>query len=110
MFPLHKISTVLQELEGFTSATTLDLNMGYHTIKMDPDSSKIFNLIFSWCKYYCLHLPLGIAGSPYIFQAKMLELMVALEFVRAYLDDLVCITKASLDNHLDKLRIALTML
>ena len=28
-FPLPKISTVLQELEGFTYATALDLNMGY---------------------------------------------------------------------------------
>jgi hypothetical protein len=32
-FPIPKISTVLQELEGFTHATTLDLNMGYYTIR-----------------------------------------------------------------------------
>ena len=30
--------------------------------------------------------------------------MVALEFMRTYLDDLLCITKGSLDDHLDKLR------
>ncbi len=53
---------------------------------------------------------MGIAGSPDIFQAKMPELMVALEFVRTYLDDLLCITKASLDNHLDHLRLVLTRL
>ena len=40
-FPLPKISTVLQELEGFTFATTLDLNMGYYTIRLDPDTSRI---------------------------------------------------------------------
>ena len=34
-FPLPKISTVMQELEGFTFATALDLNMGYYTIKLD---------------------------------------------------------------------------
>ncbi len=28
-FPIPKISTVLHELEGFTYATALDLNMGY---------------------------------------------------------------------------------
>jgi hypothetical protein len=28
-FPIPKISMVLQELEGFTFATALDLNMGY---------------------------------------------------------------------------------
>jgi hypothetical protein len=31
-FPITKISTVLQELEGFTFATALDLNIGYYTI------------------------------------------------------------------------------
>jgi hypothetical protein len=36
--------------------------------------------------------------------------MVALEFIKTYLDDLLCITKASLDDHLDHLRLVLTML
>ena len=31
-FPIPKISTVLQEMEGFAFATALDLNMGYYTI------------------------------------------------------------------------------
>jgi hypothetical protein len=38
-FPIPKISTVLQEIEGFSYATALDLNMGYYTIKLDPDAS-----------------------------------------------------------------------
>jgi hypothetical protein len=29
--------------------------------------------------------------------------MVALEFIKAYLDDLLCITKASLEDRLEKL-------
>ena len=53
---------------------------------------------------------MGIACFPDIFQAKISELMVALEFVRMYLDDLSCITKASLDDHLDHLRLVLTRL
>ncbi len=84
--------------------------MGYYTICLDPDSSKICTIIFPWEKYSYLRLPMGIAGSPDIFQAKMSKLMVALEFVRTYLDDLLCITKASLDDHLDHLRLVLTRL
>jgi hypothetical protein len=49
-FPLPKISTVLQELEGFTFATALDLNMGYYTIRLDPDASRICTIIFPWGK------------------------------------------------------------
>eukprot|EP00804_Cyclotella_cryptica_P010824 CCRYP_008760-RA/>CCRYP_008760-RA protein AED:0.09 eAED:0.26 QI:0/0/0/1/0/0/2/0/511 len=109
-FPLPKISTVLQELQGFTFATALDLNMGFYTIRLDPDASNICTIIFPWGKYSYLRLPMGIAGSPNIFQAKMSELMAALEFVRTYLDDLLCITRASLDDHLDHLRLVLTRL
>ena len=101
---------MLQELEGFTFATALDLNMGYYTIRLDPDASKICTIIFPWGKYSYLWLPMGIAGSPDIFQAKMSKLMVALEFIRTYLDDLLCITKASLDNHLHHLRLVLIRL
>jgi hypothetical protein len=36
--------------------------------------------------------------------------MVALEFMCNYLDDLLCITKASLDGHLDNLILVLTRL
>ena len=39
---------VLQELEGFSFATALDLNMGYDTIRLDPDASKICTIIFPW--------------------------------------------------------------
>ena len=95
-FPIPKISTVLQELEGFSYATALDLNMGYYTIRLDPDSSKICTIIFPWGKCSYKRLPMGTAGSPDIFQAKMMELMESLEYVRAYIDNLLCILEAVL--------------
>ncbi len=96
---------VLQEVEGFSFATALDLNMGCYTIRFDPDASKICTIIFPWGKYSYKRLPMGIAGSPDIFhfQGKMLELMKSLEYVRADLDDLLCISKLSLEDHLEKL-------
>jgi hypothetical protein len=47
-YPIPKISTTLQELEGFTYATTLDFNMGYYTIRLDPTAAKMCTIIFSW--------------------------------------------------------------
>jgi hypothetical protein len=67
-FTIPKISMVLQEIEGFSYATALDLNMGYYTIRLDPDASKIYTIIFPWGKYSFKRLPMGIAGSPDIFQ------------------------------------------
>jgi hypothetical protein len=109
-FPIPKISTVLHELDGFTYATALDLNMGYYTIRLDPDASRYCTIIFPWGKYSYKRLPMGVAGSPDILQAKMSELMMTLEFVRAYIDDLLVITKASLEDHLAKLRLVLIKL
>ncbi len=36
---------VLQEIKIFSYATALDLNMGYYTIRLDPDASKICTII-----------------------------------------------------------------
>ncbi len=109
-FPIPKISMVLQEIEGFSYATALDLNMGYYTIRLDLDASKICTIIFPWGKYSYKQLPMGIAGSPDIFRGKMLDLMESLEYVRAYLDDLFCISKLSLEDHLEKLEEVLRQL
>ena len=81
LFHIPKISTVIQELEGFPYATALDLNMGYYIIRLDPDTSKICTIILPWGKYSYLRLPMGVACSPDIFQAKMSELMGTLEFI-----------------------------
>ncbi len=102
-FSIPKIRMVRQEIEEFSFATALDSNMGYYTIRLDPDASKICTIIFPWGKYSYKQLPMGIAGSPEIFQVKMMELMESLEYVRAYLDDLLCISKLSLEDHLEKL-------
>ncbi len=45
-YPIPKIISTLQELEGFTYATTLDLNMGYYTIRLDPTAAKMCTIIF----------------------------------------------------------------
>jgi hypothetical protein len=74
----------LQELEGFTYATTLDLNMGYYTI--NPTTAKMCTIIFPWGKYLYQRLPMRYARLADIFQAEMGNLMAALEYIRAYID------------------------
>ncbi len=86
-YPIPKISTILQELEGFTYATALDLNMGYYTIRLDPTASKMCTIIFPWGKYSHKRLPMGFGGSADIFQAQIMELMATFETGQAYMDD-----------------------
>jgi hypothetical protein len=79
-YPISKIR-ILQELEGFTYATALDLNMGYNTIRLDPTASKMYTIIFPWGKYSYKRLPMGFGGSADIFQAQIMDLMASLEFI-----------------------------
>jgi hypothetical protein len=58
--------------------------MGYYTIRLDPDASKICTIIFPWGKYSYLQLPMGVACSLHIFRAKMSELMATLDFMQTY--------------------------
>lgn len=109
-FPMPKISQVLQELEGFTYATQLDLNMGYYTIRLDPDASRICTIVLPWGKYSYKRLPMGISGSPDIFQAKMSDLMAELEYVRTYIDDLLVISNSDFNDHLEKVKVVLKRL
>jgi hypothetical protein len=88
----------------------LDLNIGYYTISLDLVAARICTIIYPWGKYSYKRLPMGIAGSPDIFQEKMSDLMATLEFVRSYLDDLLIITKGSLEDHLENLSMVLTRL
>jgi hypothetical protein len=62
-YPIPKISTILQELEGITYVTALDLSMGYYTIRLDPTASKMCTIIFPWGKYSYKRLPMGFGGS-----------------------------------------------
>ena len=102
-FPIPRIQDMLLKLEGFQFATSLDLNMGYYHIELSPRSRELCTIVLPWGKYEYLRLPMGLCNSPDIFQEKMSGLMEDLEFVRAYIDDLLVITNGSYEDHLKKL-------
>ena len=110
-YPLPKITDMLQKLEGFMYATSLDLNMGYYHMVLTPFSSRLCTIVLPWGKYEYCRLPMGLSISPDVFQEKMSELMSGLEFARAYLDDLLIIsTEIGFDKHIEKLEQVLTRL
>ena len=95
----------MMKLEGFQYGASLDLNMGYYHIELNPDSKKLCTIVLPFGKYEYQRLPMGLCNSPDIFQEKMSELMEGLEFVRAYIDDLLCITNGDFGDHLEKLEL-----
>ena len=109
-YPIPKIQDMLQKLEGFMYATSLDLNMGYYHLLLTPNASRLCTVVLPWGKYGHLRLPMGLCNSPDIFHKKMGELMAGLDFARAYLDGLLIISRGSFDEHLEQLEQSLTRL
>ena len=109
-FPIPKIQDLLLKLEGFTYATSLDLNMGYYHIELTPNSKRMCTIVLPWGKYEYQKLPMGLCNSPDIFQEKMSTLFNDLERVRAYIDDLLVLTTGTWDEHMQQLETVLTRL
>ena len=107
---MPKIAETLQQMEGFTYASAVDMNMGYYHLTLDLHTREICSLIFPFGRYRYCRLPMGAACAPDVFQEKMNNLFNELEFVKVYLDDLLVITNGSFDDHLEKLEIVLNRL
>ena len=101
-FPIPKIQDLLLKLEGFQHATSLDLNMGYYHIALMPLSKRLCTIVTPWGKYEYQQLPMGLCNSPNIFQERMFELFLDLEYVQAYIDDLLVMSRLTFEEHLEK--------
>ena len=47
-FPIPKLSDIMQQLEGFSYANMLDLNMDYYTIRLDVRIQDVCTIITPW--------------------------------------------------------------
>ena len=84
--------------------------MGYYHIILDKESSYLCTMILPWGKYRYCRLPMGLNGSPDIFQAIINDIMGDLPNVRAYLDDILITTAGSFEDHLKHLELVLQRL
>ena len=99
-FPIPKIQDLMLKLEGFKYRTSLDLNMGYYHIELDPKGKELCTIVLPWGKYEYQRLPMGLCNSPDICQEKMSNLMYDLKYVRTYINDLLVITNGDWNVHL----------
>jgi len=51
----------------------------------------------------------GFGGSEDRFQAQMMDLMASLDYVRAYIDDLLLITRGTIEDHISKIETVLNV-
>ena len=102
-YPMQKIREMLLSLEVFECASSLDLNMGYYHTRLSKQANNLCTTILPWGKYRYKRLLLGVSNYPDIFQDKMSEIFRGFEFIRAYIDELLIITKVDWPDNLEKL-------
>jgi hypothetical protein len=77
-FPKIGGTDMIRSMEGFTFASALDLNMGYHHIKLDADAQKLCTIVFPWhigkYKYKRLPMVIKIAWILMLFKTSCLSL------------------------------------
>ena len=100
---MSKIHEILLNLEVFQYTTSLDLNMGYYHIRLSEQGINLCNIIIPWGKYRYKRLPMRVSNPLDIFQEKTNKMFHGFEFIRAYIDDLLIITKGDWSNNLQKL-------
>ena len=78
--------------------------MGCYYITLCPVSQKLYTIVLPWGKFDYQKLPMGLCNCPDIFQDKMKELFNGLEYVRAYIDDLLIISNSIFEDYLHKVK------
>ena len=103
IYPLPRIEEILDSLANAKYYTKLDLQQGYHQIRMHPDHAKRTAFQTKFGSFHFLVMPFGLANAPATFQCTMDHLLHEFRsFCHAYLDDIV-IYSNSLEEHLTHL-------
>ena len=101
--PSPIIGDNMQQLEVFKYATSLDLNMGYYTIRLYPAIQDMTTVVTEFGKFRYNCLPMGMCASGYIFQAKVEKILSDIEGVKAYINDILVLRKDCFINHIKQL-------
>ena len=100
----------MPKIEGFQYSTSLDLSMVCYHILLIKNASNLCTIIIPQGIYCYKRLAMGSANSPDIFQHKMNGLFHGFEFICAYIDKLLILTKGYWTEHVQYLELTLNKL
>lgn len=101
-YPIPTPEELFTAVAGGQKFSRLDLANAYQQMELDEDSREMVTLHTHRGLYRYRRLPFGIASAPAIFQQAMEQVLVGLDHVVVYLDDIL-VTGTSTDDHLKKL-------
>ena len=84
--------------------------MRYYHIQLSKIASSLYMIIFMWVKYRYKRLLMGVDNSLEIFQHKMNDLFHRFEFIRAFIDGLLVVTKGGWTYYVQNMELTINKL
>eukprot|EP00892_Ulva_mutabilis_P010992 jgi/Ulvmu1/8265/UM041_0076.1 len=110
-YPLPRIDTLFDKLQGHRYVSALDLASGYHQICLSAESQPLTAFRTPDGLYQWTVMPFGLTNAPSVFQQAMNVVLHGLigNICLAYLDDIIIISKTA-EDHAANLNAVLTRL
>ncbi|XP_062569364.1 uncharacterized protein K02A2.6-like [Saccostrea cucullata] len=92
-FPIPNVEETLQEMNGATCFSKLDLKSGFHQIELEPDSRNITTFVCHKGLYRYKRLMFGILCAPEIYQRIIQQVLQGITGCKNISDDIIVFGK-----------------
>ncbi|XP_064463655.1 uncharacterized protein K02A2.6-like [Ornithodoros turicata] len=108
-YPLPTIDQLLSTLRGGKFFSRVDLTQAYQQLRVDDATAEALTITTLKGLFKVKRLPFGVSVSPLVFQQFMDQLLMGLDGVVVYLDDIL-ISAATMEEHSGRLTAVLQRL